>query len=374
VYIIYNKLGVMKYKKFLLLFISFFGLVLLGGEVSAQDVSGIKVQPSLIEERVDPGDTYLSTLQITNLSSQEHTFYIVKRDISGLSPEGQPIFAGDQEVTGYEVSSWIDISDVPIVLKSNESKKIPFSIVVPEDAGPGGHFGGIFFSLQGERPEEIGTGVGFQVGSIINLKISGDITEELQIREFATDKNIYGFPKVLFTTRIKNLGNILVRPRGLLEIVNFWGDEVAVLRINDSGAAVFPDSIKQFESTWEGSKFSFGRYQAILSFVYGDEVSRTVFSSISFWVLPLNIILPVGGGLALFLLIIVLSIKIYVRRKVKEIQRTTESISQGKRTWAGQNIMQHSKKGGAFSKLTFIAASLLMFTIIFLLILFFLFA
>jgi len=129
------------------------------------------------------------------------------------------------EETGFEITAWIKIPTDPITIAAGETKEIPFSIEVPSGAAPGGHFGGIFLSLTPERPKETGVGVGFQVGTIINLRISGDVFEEARIREFRTDRAMYSTPDVTFITRVENVGNVLIRPRGPLEITDFFWKE-----------------------------------------------------------------------------------------------------------------------------------------------------
>lgn len=346
----------------------------------AQGSTGLRIQPAIIEERVDPGQTFSSVLRATNLGSETKTFYILKRNISHISSAGTPIFVGEEEeVTGFEVTSWIKISFESITIAVGKTKEIPFSIEVPEDATPGGHFGGIFLSLTPQRPEETGIGIGYQVGTIINLRISGEIFEEAQIREFRTDKAIYRKPEVTFITRVKNAGNVLIRPRGPLDITDFFGKKVATLRINDSGAGVFPQTVRQFETTWKGEGLAFGRYQAITSLVYGEEGRKTISGTLSFWIIPLNIVLPVVGGIIALILVVFVFIKLYIRRKLRKIRETTEGTIPQERFGAGQKGLElyASRKYGAsvpFSRLALITIIMLIFTLLFLVALFFFFA
>jgi hypothetical protein len=50
---------------------------------------------------------------------------------------------------------------------------------------------------------------------------------------------------------------------------------------------------------------------------YGEEgFKQTAFSTATFWVLPMNIILPAAGILATLLLIAYISIRVYINRKL----------------------------------------------------------
>ena len=75
--------------------------------VKAQEISGVKIQPAIIEQRIDPGQTFNSKIKVTNISSESRIFYVIKRDIRTLSEQGSPIFAVEGEPTGFEISSWI---------------------------------------------------------------------------------------------------------------------------------------------------------------------------------------------------------------------------------------------------------------------------
>lgn len=339
----------------------------------AQEFTGLKVQPAIIEERVDPGQTFSSVLRATNLSSETKAFHIVKRNISGLSSAGAPIFV-EEEKTRFELVSWVSIPEEPITIAGGQTKEIQFSIEVPEDASPGSHFGGIFLSLEPQRPEETGVGIGYQVGTIINLRISGEIFEEAQIREFRTDKAIYGKPEVTFITRVYNPGNVLVRPRGPLEITDLFGKKVAILRVNDKGAAIFPRATRQFETLWQGEGLAFGRHQVVVSLVYGEEGRKTISGVLSFWILPLNIILPVVGGILGLVIAVFILVKLHIRRKLHQIRTATESVPHRNRFGDVEQELFHHKKGAPFSRLALLTIVMLAFTLLFLIVLFFFFA
>jgi len=334
----------------------------------AQNSAGIKIQPSIIEEKVDPGRIITGVLRVTNMTDGAQTYTVIKRNVSSVGEDGKPVFSKQEDETGLELASWITVSESTVTVGPNEQKEVPYTINVPANAPPGGHFGAIFFVVEAGRPSEIGASVGFEVGSIINLQVSGDIVEDVQIREFSAGKLLYGKPDVLFTTRVENRGNILARPRGTLEIKNMFGKKVATLRVNDQAGGVVPNSERSFEVQWEGDGVQFGRYDAVMSLVYGDDVSHTISRVLAFWILPLNIILPVLGISLIVLLIIYISIKVHIRNTIRRIEATHGQ--NGKTLRRGYSA--GSKPGT--SRLAVVTIALLAFTVIFLMALFLLFA
>ena len=164
-----------------------------------------------------------------------------------------------------------------------------------------------------------GAGVGFEVASLLNFSIAGEITEDADLREFRTDRSVYNIPEVKFTARVENLGNVLVRPTGIIEISDMFGKKRAVVRVNDAQAGVFPKDIRTFTADWKAEGFAIGRYQAIVSLVYGDEGRQTISSSASFWVLPAKPILYTLGAILGLIALMVVLVKVYVKRKLRQV-------------------------------------------------------
>ena len=354
------------------IFVSCFLLFISVQGVQAQDSLSLRITPAIVEHSMEPGETYSFILTVENLSPSKNTYYFNLRDIKSLSSGGQPIFALQDEQTRYSLREWVALPE-PLELDSGETGQREVIITAPESAGPGGHFGAIFASLVPDIPdEEIASGIGANVGSVMNIRIAGDINEDAQIREFVTDKTVYTKPTVKFSTRVENLGNVLIRPRGPIEVTNIFGKTVATLTMNDTGRGVFPGQIRQFELTWEGDTFTFGRYQALMGLVYGQEARKNMESAISFWVLPMNIIGPVVGGILVLIIGVFIFIRWMVSRKLKEAEHSNKNL-----VWKNQGAEVDRRLSNTHaapvSKLAMIALSLLILALIFLIILFFVF-
>lgn len=347
--------------------------------VFAQPAAGLQVRPAIFEEKADPGQSFSFILRATNIGSEARNFYLVRQDIKGFSPSGEPIFAAIGEETIYGMSSWIEVSSDPILIGPGETKEIQFSVKVPQNASPGSHLGGLFLSTEPEaRLKEIGSLVGYRVGSVINLRISGEILEEGQIREFSVEKAVYyqGWPQVKFVSRVENLGNVLIRPRGPIDIVNIFGKKIATLRMNDVAAAIFPKDIRRFEVTWRKEGLAFGRYQAVMSLLYGEEQKKTITAAVSFWVLPLDVILPICGGLLILILGGYLGLRLYIKRKIRQVYEATKAMTEEmpeSEKKKEEEIMLVEKKV-PLPKIAFVAVGLLVLIMIFLILMFFLLA
>lgn len=333
----------------------------------AQSAAGVRLQPSLVEESVEPGATLERSFTITNLSDAEQVYYFQKRDISGVGDGGSPIFAEEgAPPTGFELSTWVTLPEETVTLQSNQATTFSIRIDVPEDASPGSHFGGIFVSVDAPRLRQTGAAVGYDVGAIISLRIAGDVVEGARMREFSTDRLIYSRPNVEFLARVENPGNVLIRPRGPLEVFNMFGKRVGILTINDSLAGVFPGTTRDFDITWQEDGLGFGRYQAVVGMVYGEAGRQsTVSGTVSFWILPAQVILPILGGLAFIVLVAYISIRLYIRRTLQHIE------VKGDRR---RVVSRRRRKGAGISQLAVVAVTLLASTALFLIFLLILFA
>ncbi len=331
----------------------------------AQSPEGIEITPAVIEDRVNPGETYRFAIKVTNLSNIEKTLYLGAQDISGLDDRGVPLFAEEGQPTEYELSSWVKLPQDSVVIGPNETRSIPYVINVPAGASPGAHFGGVFLDVRPPKLRSIGAAVGMRTGSIINLRIAGDVQEDARIREFSTEKIVYNEPTIDFSTKIDNLGNVLLRPHGLIEISDMFGRQVGSVRVNETGSALFPKGDRNYVTTWEYDKFAFGRYQALVSMVYGDDSRKTLSATTSFWILPLKPILIALSSLLAFVLLLYGWMRLYINKKLREM-----GVNPSKRA----DTYYVKKYNKSASRLMMILIAVFIFSVLFLFALFLLFA
>ena len=350
--VLMNRIHLYTYSALLLL-----GAALFSPHISfAQNAAGITLVPATIERLANPGDKVSETLTVTNESGEEKEYFIYKRNIKGVEEGGVPIFAEDtEEVTGFEIIDWIALPTEPIRIAAESSYTFALDIMVPQDATPGSHFGGVFISAEPPKLREIGAGVGYEVASILSIRISGDIIDAARIRSFSTGKLFYSKKDVDFTAKIENQGNILIRPRGPLEIKSMFGGESRSLSVNESLAGVFPGTTRDFTFSWQDEGIGFGRYEAILALVYdGKDGQRTVDASLVFWIFPTKIVISIIGGFLAIFIVGYLFTKFYINQALM-------------RAAGGRRIpMQRYRKQVGMSRFTFVFISLLSVSVLFL--------
>lgn len=323
--------------------------------------AGAKIIPATIEDAVDPGTIMNEEVVITNLNEEEKEFYLYVRNIKGVEAGGVPLFAEEGEVTGYDMSDWVSFPEGKVLIPPNGEVRVPITITVPENASPGSHFGGIFVSVEAPRVREMGAGVGYEVASIISIRIQGDVIDDARIRSFSTDKLFYGSKNVQFEAKIENQGNILIRPYGPLTIQSMFGGKPVTLTVNENLAGVFPRTIRDFTFEWNEDGIGFGRYEAVLALVYdGEGGQKTIDASLVFWVFPSKVVMGTMVGILILFGVGFFGARMYVRRMV-----AVAEAGRGRRI----SPQRYRRQVGA-SRFTFVFTALLAVFALFLIVLF----
>lgn len=289
--------------------------------VLAQRGLELSVTPTLFEMAAVPGQVWNSSVKVINSNPYDLVVYakVVNFAPKGESGEGKfmPVFEDFTE--GKTLAEWITVSDESIVIPPENSKSIPFSVKVPEDASPGGHFAAI---MVGTKPPDDKPAMHMSTSQIVTslffVRVAGDVVEEGVIREFTTTKNFVSTPVANFSLRFENKGNVHIQPQGQIEITNMWGKERGVIPINRQThfGNVLPESIRKFEFTWHGepSLMDIGRYKASVTLGYGTDARQFQTSTTYFWVVPVKSISIFLFSLIFIIWFISRSIKAYVRR------------------------------------------------------------
>jgi hypothetical protein len=329
-----------------ILFLSIF-YIFLGKEAYALTLS-----PPRLEVSGDPGQTLVGELEIYNEQESEITFYVSAQNFEARGETGSPYFL---PYDGTGLASWIFAQD-SITLGPKERAKLPYEIVIPQDAEAGGYFASIFFATSPQTPEEAGqVTIGSKVGTLVFLNVSGDAPEGAGVIEFKTKGgNMFPYLPITLYYRFSNNGARKVMPLGDIQIKSMFGNLTATLDANRSKGNVLPGSIRRFEVAWsmlgqdsveekdlenmvgleEGQKLSFfdavrmqkdnfaiGKYTADLNLKYGD--NETTSAQATFWVIPWQILSLVAGGLLLIIIIIKLMMKRHNKKLIEQVKKET---------------------------------------------------
>ncbi|HUO50797.1 MAG TPA: hypothetical protein VMU25_04515 [Candidatus Paceibacterota bacterium] len=291
-----------------------------------QGALSVSITPPLFQLAISPGESWSSSIKVINNNDSAVTYYAQAMDFEADGETGNPSLipviaeATSTDKSSYSLASWITLSGGPVTIAPGQAGEVPFTISVPPNAEPGGHYAAILVGTQPTSAPETGTRVNVSsyVSSLLLVQIKGDVIEKGRIREFSTSQSLYQSPSAEFVLRFENTGNTHVKPMGEVTIYNMWGKERGKIAINqDDGnfGNVLPKSIRRFEFSWSGDEnpFDIGLYSAVATLSYGENEKQNVSATTYFWVVP---IVPVSIALAILAFLIFLIawfIKRYVR-------------------------------------------------------------
>lgn len=285
--------------------LSVFILLTLAGSPSnlqAQEAASLTIIPPKFELFANPGDIVTETVRVRNDTQAPQTYGILVEDFSSSGEDGRVVLEEGQDDTTYSLKKWIELSSTNIIVQPNEEVVFPFTINVPRNAEPGGHYASVLFQIGGTgvNPDETVTSVQHRVGTLVLLRVSGNVVEEATVESFQAPTYSQTGP-VNFTLRVKNDGTTHIRPAGTIVVTNMFGRKVDEIPLN--GLNVFPGSIRKMDTTWDKGTL-LGQYTATLVATYGQQnlplTAATKFIVIS----PLAAVLIIVGVISALLFIL----------------------------------------------------------------------
>ncbi len=278
----------------------------------ASPVFALTVSPPRVEIAGDPGAILQGEIELFNEQEGDRTFYTTFENFESSGDSGAPRFIGAKD----GLATWITAED-KVILESGKRIVVPFSIAIPKNAEPGGHFAAIFFGSQ--EPGSQGGGqvsVGGKIGVLMLLRVSGEILEGGGLLEFTAKEKqkLFSVLPVTFLYRINNVGGDRVVPLGEIKIKNTFRSTSIILPANKSEGSILPGSARKFEAVWgeelqiennkekkieeagffseffeiaqkQWSEFHFGWYTAELNIMWGAK-NQTAFHQYSFFIIP----------------------------------------------------------------------------------------
>ena len=316
-----------------------------------------------------------AAVKVVNVGASNEVGGISFGDIAELSRTNTQNYAETVDDTSFNPRKWFKIEDADFILEPKSSKNVRFSIDIPKDAEPGGHYATIFFEprlpsfyfAEGATRNIPQPGVLF----LLNIPTFGleetaeapiaiaqfQISDENRMKRIERGVNtaagfaynIFGSEVAAsdisvsiiektplgFILRIKNEGITHVKPFGKLVITNFLGMKVGETEV--SKTTILPGKIRLFPVNFSSVEKKFlpdflakylllGRYKARLvlqvpNYEKGtcsnEQGPTSLMCEMAFWSFPWKAwlgILVLAAGLVLLRRRIKLALEILIAR------------------------------------------------------------
>lgn len=266
-----------------------------------QQANGYQISPVRSEYTIDKGKSDTLTISIQNPSDAATTARaVVNNFVASEDENGTPrlILAEDAEPPKNNFKTLIsEISDVQLGPK--ERKDVPVRITIPENANSGGYYGAIRF-VPANPTQESTVGLTASVGTIVLVTVPGDLKLQLDMEQLSAsqkvkenDQEVYKAKsfitsgEVFVLTRLKNSGDIHLKPFGRVMVSSMTGKVVSSYEFNNNEprANILPGSVRKFNDSIGTLKMP-GRYTIEANLGYSTTGGELLSSKTAFWYLP----------------------------------------------------------------------------------------
>lgn len=234
--------------------------------------ASISVSPTLFELKIPRGKSYTDAVRVVNVGKAGTRVNVYLSDFDLKKDGGVRFF--DAGTHRYSLAQHLRLNPTSFVLEPGEEKWVRFTVTMPADS-EGESRGILFFQT---LPKEVKRAAGKQVlvsariGAAVyaaakpTIAYSSEISA-LFLRQDPEDASVH------YALLYHNNGNIHVRPKGELKILDPTGKEVASTPVNEKNASILRDSYRIFTGTFKPKAKSSDSVHKVLAIVdYGKAV------------------------------------------------------------------------------------------------------
>ena len=183
-----------------------------------------------------PGETYTGTITVANPADATEDFEYIM-DVSPYGVIGTDYTADLATMSNWtQIVDWIKIEEPTGKIAPNDTKKVTFTITVPEDAPAGGQYAAITVASNTKASQTGGVAVQnvFEMASLIYAQVAGETVHDGEILE----NNVPGFATTVpisVSALISNNGNVHEAATVVLSVSNMFTGEVILPNEQNEG-------------------------------------------------------------------------------------------------------------------------------------------
>lgn len=275
-----------------------------------------------IELALNPGDTTVRNISVTNRTGRDSKFKIEIEDFgpSDRIEELTKLYGDD--MGPYSLRRYLVPEISEFTLKQGEQISIVIAISIPYNVPAGGLYGCVLVSnipsvdLSEADEAQIQNNPNSYLGTLFFVKVNGETIESGRLTSFDPLRSIYTAFPVRLKYTFNNDGNIYLTPKSTIVIKNIFNSIVGEIKTDPF--FVLPDSERVVTEEWP-NRFMFGRYTATINLDRGYG-GNTDIKTISFWVFPDYVIL----------LLVVLVVLIWIMAGPRRAQKQVKKVNKRK--------------------------------------------
>ncbi|MCP2521019.1 hypothetical protein NLD30_11330, partial [SCandidatus Aminicenantes bacterium Aminicenantia_JdfR_composite] len=241
--------------------------------------SSILISPVRFIFSVSPGKLYTDAIRVRNMANAKVYVKVYPSDFT-INEEGSLMFY-DPGTIKNSVSPFIRINPTFFKLEPDEEKWVRFTVRMPKNFNGELH-GMIFFQTV---PSGYEKARGHQVflstrlGAVVYASTKGKIEKKVEILDFYLKENLKK-ESIEYSILLKNKGNVHIRPKGNLIILNSEREKVFKAKINEYASPVLREQIRIFRGEI-GKDLPPDNYRLIAEIDYGGKENLEAEKSIN---------------------------------------------------------------------------------------------
>lgn len=176
------------------------------GQVDRSDpnLSSVTLSPAVTKPTLDSGQVISKELTVFNDGNEGYTFLVSAGPFSVKDEKYDPDYTTVN--ASNEAYRWVQFSKTSYFLKPWQSVKVPYTVTVPSNAAPGGHYAVLFAETQPPKPNDGSVARKKRVGSLVYMTVNGDIQLKGKVESWSAQLWQKDSP-LTSDVRISNSGN-----------------------------------------------------------------------------------------------------------------------------------------------------------------------
>lgn len=205
----------------------------------------ILLSPTSKRYELDAGSSRSDSFKIINDGRSEFTFVVYARPYSVNNEDYDPDFVSD--VQNADAYKWVQFDQPSYQIKPGQTIDVNYTIRVPQNATPGGHYGVLFAETQ-PSGQVNGTAIirKKRVGAILYTTVKGDIQTSGSFEGAVVPFLQFKAPLAI-SQRVKNSGNTELSVKHGVTVSDLFG---GVKFKADKEQFVLPDTTRRLVNDW----------------------------------------------------------------------------------------------------------------------------
>lgn len=222
----------------------------------------ITMSPSSTTLTLDSGQTTSGVMKVINDGDVAYGFSVYARPYGVSNEQYDPDFTTQH--SNANVYKWVQFDQTKYQIEPGQTIEVRYTIRVPADAAPGGHYGVLFAETDEKGLEGTGVARKKRVGNLLYVTVNGSHITKGAFKGFILPSWQTNAP-VISSARIENTGNVDFRAKVSTIAKDLFG---GVKYKYTGDPIVLPDTTRLVEMKWENApNFGFFKVDQTVEFL-----------------------------------------------------------------------------------------------------------